>query len=441
MSQNRVVNIINFVRGCEPRFEMDLMTPVVEEIRQNKKYGFENTFLLQYDTMCIKEFVDLFLKEKDEHMEIGIWIEMAKPLIESIGLTWEGRWDWDWHVNPGFLAAYTKTQKEAIIDKIMEKYYSIFGCYPKSAGSWLLDSDSISYMKEKYGLVSFAICVEQWGTDGYTLWGGYYNGPYFPSKNHFLHPAQSKENQIHAPIFRLLGPDPIYCYYESLEGEWNKPGENLYTLEPACVFGQSKEWVEWYFRNFTEAEDMEYSYTQTGQENSFGWESISKGLPMQMEYLDRLQKEGKIRIEKMCDSGKAFSDKYELTPVSVYSALDDWAGNGTQSVWYSCKNYRINVYCDGENVWIRDVHKFDETIRDNYLDVPCKEHSICYETYPIVDGLKLAREEASSGVFLTKGKITDTKQEGQEFVICIEGEGKHFQMRITEEDYTFKIDE
>ena len=87
MSQNRVVNIINFVRGCEPRFEMDLITPVVEEIRLNKKYGFENTFLLQYDTMCIKEFVDLFLREKDEHMEIGIWIEMAKPLIESIGLT------------------------------------------------------------------------------------------------------------------------------------------------------------------------------------------------------------------------------------------------------------------------------------------------------------------------------------------------------------------
>ena len=143
----------------------------------------------------------------------------------------------------------------------------------------------------------------------------------------------------------------------------------------------------------------------------------------------------------MCDSGKAFSDKYELTPVSVYSALDDWAGNGTQSVWYSCKNYRINVYCDGENVWIRDVHKFDETIRDNYLDVPCKEHAILYETLSIVDGLKNAHENNMVGVFLTKGKITNTKQEGQEFVICIEGEGKHFQMRITEEDYTFKIDE
>lgn len=36
---NKVVNIVNFVRGVEPRCEMDLLTPVVEEIRLNKQYG------------------------------------------------------------------------------------------------------------------------------------------------------------------------------------------------------------------------------------------------------------------------------------------------------------------------------------------------------------------------------------------------------------------
>ena len=59
--------------------------------------------------------MDLFLKEKDERMELGIWIEMARCLIESIGLEWEGRpgFEWDWFVNPGFLLAYTKSQKRA----------------------------------------------------------------------------------------------------------------------------------------------------------------------------------------------------------------------------------------------------------------------------------------------------------------------------------------
>ena len=72
----RVVNIMNFVRGVEPRMEMDLLTPVKEEIKLNKKYGFENTFLLQYDVIINNEFVDIFKSEKDEKMD-GYCIENA----------------------------------------------------------------------------------------------------------------------------------------------------------------------------------------------------------------------------------------------------------------------------------------------------------------------------------------------------------------------------
>ncbi len=445
MEQCKVVNIINFVRAYEPRQAVDLMTPVVEEIRLNKQYGFENTFLLQYDTMCTQEFVDLFRKEKDEHMELGIWIELARPLVEAIGVPWTGRWDWDWHVNPGFLAAYTKTEKEAIIDKIMEKFHSLFGYYPKSAGSWVLDSDSVNYMKEQYGLEAFCICREQWGTDGYTHWGGYYNGPYFPSKNHILHPAQTKENQIHVPVFRLLGADPIYCYYESLEGALNPPGYGLYTLEPAWQCGQNRKWVDWYFDNFISQEDMGYSYTQTGQENPFGWPDISKGLPMQMERLYALQKDGKIRIEKLCDSGRAFSEKYDMTPATVYSALDDWADSGKQSVWYNCKNYRINIYCDGSKVWIRDIHTFCENDRDIHLDQPCKAHAIFYETRPVVDGLHFSDGVTAAGICLATGKITGTKRDGQVFSVNIEGDIGPLTIQLTENkvsvaaDYDFSL--
>lgn len=71
------------------------------------------------------------------------------------------------------------------------------------------------FMKGENG--TMCVCNEQWGTDGYTLWEGYYNGPYFPNREHFLLPAQSKEKQIHAPVCRMLGPVPVYCYYESWE--------------------------------------------------------------------------------------------------------------------------------------------------------------------------------------------------------------------------------
>lgn len=435
---NRVVNIINFVRGLEPRCEVDLMTPVVEEIRLNKKYGFENTFLLQYDAMCLEEFVELFRREKDEHMELGIWIELARPLVESNGIEWTGRWDWDWYVNPGFLPAYTREQKEKIIDAIMEKFKSIFGYYPKSAGSWILDSDSIAYMKEKYQMQAFCICREQWGTDGYTHWGGYYNGPYFPSKNHILHPAQTAEGQIHVPVFRLLGADPIYCYYENLQGKYDGNMLGVVTLEPTGFCGQNRKWVEWYFKNLTEQEDMGYSYTQTGQENPFGWEAISKGLPMQMEYLATLQKEGKIRIEKLGDSGKYFSEMYELTPPTVYSALDDWAEGERQSVWYSCRYYRANVYCDGKEVWIRDIHMFDENYRDNYLDEPCREKSAIYDSLPVMDGLLFSDDDNRAGIYFGAGKVKCTERHEEQFHVVLEAEGKEIRVIMEENGITVR---
>ena len=48
---NNVMNIVNFVRGCEPRKPKDLYTPVAQEIAVNRENGLKSTFLLQYDAI------------------------------------------------------------------------------------------------------------------------------------------------------------------------------------------------------------------------------------------------------------------------------------------------------------------------------------------------------------------------------------------------------
>lgn len=42
-------------------------------------------------------------------MELGVWLENCRDLIEAIGLKWRGRegYDWDWSVNVGFLESYS----------------------------------------------------------------------------------------------------------------------------------------------------------------------------------------------------------------------------------------------------------------------------------------------------------------------------------------------
>ena len=51
MLKHEVVNIINFIRACEPRAPMDLVTPVKEQIKLIEKHNLCGTFLMQYDAL------------------------------------------------------------------------------------------------------------------------------------------------------------------------------------------------------------------------------------------------------------------------------------------------------------------------------------------------------------------------------------------------------
>lgn len=394
----RIVNILNFVRASEPRNEkLDLVKPVAEQIKLNKKYNFKNTFLLQYDALLSEDFKELFKREADENMEIGIWFECVRQLVEKCGLEWRGAENvtWDWHIIPGFLPAYKQEEKKLLIDEFMRKFKEVFGYLPKSVGSWLFDSWSVDYMASEYNINAVAICREQYGIDAYTLWGGYMNQGYYPSKKNILCPAQSAENRVKAPILRMLGPDPIYNYDEIKYGV-----EGVPTIEPAWVVGQDKKAVEAIFKANFEEECMDFSYVTVGQENSFGWDSIGKGLPFQLELLAEYERNGKIVIEKLCETGEWFKNKYTENPVGAYVSNEDWAGNDIKSIWFNCQNYRANLLLEKDMLYFRDIYKFDEAYEERYLKTPCQSLTAVYDNLPVVDGRLWNDDNTVSGLKL-----------------------------------------
>ena len=377
----KIMNIVNFVRGIEPRMEMDLYTPVAEQIKYNKKYNIPNTFLLQYDAMRRQDFQELFLKERDENMELGVWLENCRELIESIGLQWQGRegYDWDWFVNVGFLEGYTPTQRESIIDEVFRLFKELFGQYPQVVGSWLMDAHSMDYMCQKYDIKAFCICREQYAVDAYTLWGGYSSGGYYPSKNNMLCPAQTKENQIPAPVFRMLMADPIYNY------DAEAKGYGICTLEPAWDKGQNPELVDWYLDTYYKTPCLTHVQATTGQENSFGWDLFGEGYCMQIDKLAALQKQGTVSIQKLGDTGIWYQKNFPVSAASAQVAEQDWRGEGQKTVWYNCKNYRANLHYSEGKMWLRDLIKFDDRYRERYLDKPCEGWIATYDNLPIVD--------------------------------------------------------
>lgn len=415
-----IMNLVNFVRGCEPRRPKDLYTPVEQEIAINREKGLKSTFLLQYDALIRPDFQELFRRQSGPDTELGLWFEMNRPLTEAVGIEWRGRpgFDWDWYVNPGFLPAYTPAQREILIDEAFRKFHEIFGYYPRVAGSWILDAHSMAYMSDRYDMDAFCICREQYAVDAYTLWGGYYSGGYYPSRKNMLCPAQTAAMQINTPVFRMLGIDPIYGYDEN---HHNPRLGGCYTMEPYWPCGKDRDVMEWYFRAYCTNPAVTLSYATTGQENSFGWEKVEAGYRLQAELMQQYIQAGKLRVETLGETGTAFRKRFEQTPPSALSALEDWSGHDLQSVWFSCGQYRANLFRGGERLYFRDMQYFDENLTEPYFATPCTEWQAAYHNLPLVDNRLWSEpgQEAALSFAEPIQKIESLREENQTALIVL----------------------
>ena len=382
------INIMNFARSYEPRnieTERNLLKTTKEQLDLVNEYGVEATFLLQYDVIANEEFVKMIKERARENIELGFWYEVVEPLTTACGMPYESKrgWKWDWFIKPGFSVSYTLSDREKLIDEAMRKFKEVFGYYPRTVGSWLLDTHTVNYLSEHYDIDAVCYCRDQINTDAYTFIGGYFNQGYYPSRNNYFIPAGSSETQVNVPAFRLLGPDPINNYDY---GKYASPecGRGPYTMEVVYpkTTGRDPKITAWYYDNFFNNEDLGFSYVQIGQENSFAMYDIIEPLRMQIE--KALKLDG-VKIEKMCNTGRAFKEKFKTTPATSVCALNSWDKTDCQSVYYDCKNYTANIMRAEDKIFIRSLYLFDDRLKDYYTDKVCDTFDAVYESLPIVD--------------------------------------------------------
>ncbi|WP_199486284.1 hypothetical protein [Parabacteroides sp. 20_3] len=382
----RIINIINFIRQTDYRVENAdslLYETVCEQVKLVNKYDLPATFLLQYDALINPLYQDLLKSKLNDHSEIGAWWELTQPQIEAAGIKWRGEHSWVSHANIAFSTGYTKEERERLVDVYMAKFKEIFGTYPKSIGSWFIDAHTLGYMYDKYKIVASCNCKDQVGTDGYTLWGGYWNQAYYPSRVNAYMPAQTEEGQIPVPIFRMLGSDPIYQYDDGLGQE----RQGVISLEPVYEkVGMDRRWVDYFLESIVDQPCLAFNYAQAGQENSFTWSNMSKGLEMQIPILDSLRKENKIRVETLGESGAWFKECFKVTPATAVTTLTDVRGEGNKTVWFNSRYYRANLLWEKGTFRFRDIHLFDESYKSAYLEKPGDGNQFLFYTLPVVDG-------------------------------------------------------
>jgi hypothetical protein len=380
-NEPRIVNLYNFVRNSDyrvPNSEDVLYETTRQQIQLIKQANLPATWALQYDALINSRYQKLFKEQLTSQDEITAWWEIPRPLAEKAGLKWRGQHEWDSTANVGFSPGYTPAERRKLVDVYMADFKAIFGYYPRTVGSWFIDEVTLDYMAKHYGIVASCNCKDQIGTDGYTLWGGYWNQAYYPSRLNAYMPAQTKTAQIDVPVFRMLGSDPIYQY-------GNSPG--MFTLETVYPdAGGSADWVAWFMNNLIHQPSLGFAYTQAGQENSFGWKAMKTGLTLQIALLADQAKAGEIQVMTLAQAGQWFRRNYSLTPPTSVVCLNDWKHQNRKTVWYDSRFYRLNVLWENGAFFIRDLHRFDENVVSITHDMALKTTSLACGTLPVMDG-------------------------------------------------------
>jgi hypothetical protein len=395
----KIVNIVNFIRLLEPRdakITQDVLyQTVVKQVEIMQQYKLGGSFLLQYDALMDQRYQSLLKKLPRGEYEIGAWWELPQPLIEKAGLKWRGRYPWDWHADVGFSTGYTPKEREKIVDVYMADFKAIFGYYPRSVASWFIDAHTLNYMYDKYGIIASANCKDQYGTDGYTLWGGYWNQAYYPSRLNSYMPAQHAAQQLPVPVFRMLGSDPVRQYDANLGSR----RQGVISLEPVYPkAGGDSTWVYWFMKELVEGASLAFNYTQAGQENSFTWEAMEKGFLIQMPLIARLRNEGKIRVETLEASGAWFKKQFKVTPATAFTVNNDLPGSDKKTVWYNSRFYRLNLLWENGQLRIRDIHLFDEKFPSVYTTQKANSNECTFFTLPFVDGYLWSKRDLFAGI-------------------------------------------
>ena len=387
MKKTSIVNIYNFIRKSHQdpsEFIPDDFETIRNQLILMKQYGLPGTYALKHDALVDPTYQALLKDYLDENDEISAWWEISSELCRRAGVGFRDsrqEEEYDDRVDSAYSLGYDPEDRKKLVDTYMADFYAVFGKYPKTIGSWVLDNVTISYAAEKYGLVGACICRDQLGTDGFTLWGGYPNGMYFPCKKNIFIPAQTEENQLKVPVFRLLGPDPIYNF----EADARDGLQGVYSLEPAWLPGRDPKFISWIFSCITDEDSLGIGYAQVGQENNFLWENIRPGFEPQLKHVMELQKQGKIRIENMAQSAQWFAQQYRITPPLSYQAKTDWIeGTELTAQNYASCNYRVSLMGEKDTLRIRELFQYREAYPSRYLDGAMQTTKSYFDALPVL---------------------------------------------------------
>jgi|GEM_PF-1174205 len=294
----RYVTLINPVRGRNLWADKTLR-PIKDQYQAISTRGMGATWLFTYDSLIDGDVV-AYAKEFSRKNENGIFLEVTRNLLEEAKVPYNQYLRWS---DPGivFLSAYSQNERKILINTVMRAFYSDFGYYPKSIGAWWIDSYSMKYLKEKFGVEAALIVADQKVTDSYGIWGQWWGYPYIASDENILVPAKETIDVRQVVVLQWAQRDFVRAY-----GGGGK--YSLYSLQ-ANDYPRVGEDINYFVTlasNYLSCINKVGQITvglETGQESLEAW-------PEYLRQLDVLQNSPNVAFVTMAGFAERFKNNY-----------------------------------------------------------------------------------------------------------------------------------
>ena len=207
-TEKSMVTLVNPVRSRELWKDKSLES-IKKQYEIVKEREIKATWLIQYDVLkdgdLIKEIKEF------ENQEIGLFLEVSQKMALDSRVVYPVNKVW-YSPEVVFLSAYSRMERIRMMVKTMEDFRMEFGEYPKSVGAWWIDSYSLDFLRNIYGIETVLICADQKSTDNYGIWGQWWSVPYFPSSFNVLEPAASERDKNGVVVIQWAMRDPVEAY-------------------------------------------------------------------------------------------------------------------------------------------------------------------------------------------------------------------------------------
>lgn len=385
-----VVNIVNPIRGLDfwdKKFSL-LDTPKAQyKIISEKR--LKATWLVRFDALENPDVVT-FLKSFDQNQELGLFFEVTPTLAQTSSVKYNESQNWHF-AKSVLLIGYSPEDRKKMIDSAFNKYYDVFGVYPKSVGAWWVDANSLSYMREKYQIETNLNVSDQFTTDQYQVWGQYWSLPFYPAKFNALMPAQSEEQKLGVVTIQWATRDPFNGYGDGVFDSTFSVQANDYLLHNLDIS---------YFKKLLDI----YPQITIGLENDFDYQKFGREYENQIRVIAERKKQLKTQDYTMQEFAKEYLKINPKISSPQLIIADDPLNSGGKVIWYQTPKYRVGWFYQQGKSLIRDLRIYRDFSKEECFASACNSLNLATSFVNAID-------DATFGTrwVIDEGKISDFK--------------------------------